>query len=129
MGGIDVTLMRNSVSRAAALAMVAMLLLSACGRNSSPTNAPAPSPAAAQAAAGPINATVKFIQIGDDVYMTNILTGKWEKSPGGLGYDPRVVFDASNGVTSVLGNVGGWQFVDNSKVNGVDTQHVRGPVP
>jgi hypothetical protein len=244
MGGIDVTLLRISGSRIAVLAVIAMLLLSACGKKSSPTNTPVPSPAAAQAtaapaiaapatptalpsptpplstatalsatstafvstvtagspaalggtpvaasdpkalavvnaartrldqvnalhfaltidgdlfidtlktqriksaegdlvrpdkvsatakvAAGPINATVKFIQIGDDIYMTNILTGKWEKSPGGLGYDPRVVFDASNGVTSVLGNVGGWQFVDSTKINGVDTQHVRGPVP
>ncbi len=85
--------------------------------------------ASAKIAAGPINATVKFIQIGDDVYMTNILTGKWEKSPGGLGYDPRVVFDAQNGVTAILGNVSGWQFVENTKVNGMDTQHVRGPVP
>lgn len=85
--------------------------------------------AAAKVSAGPINATVKFIQIGDDVYMTNILTGKWEKAPGGLGYDPRVVFDKENGVTAILNKVTGWQFVENTKVNGVDTQHVRGPVP
>jgi hypothetical protein len=85
--------------------------------------------ASAKVAAGPVNATVKFIQIGDDVYMTNILTGKWEKAPGGLGYDPRVVFDKENGVTAILGKVSGWQFVDTTKVNGADTQHVRGPVP
>jgi hypothetical protein len=85
--------------------------------------------ASAKIAAGPINATVKFIQIGDDVYMTNLLNGKWEKAPGGLGYDPRVVFDSQNGVTAILKNVSGWQFVENTKVNGVDTQHVRGPVP
>jgi hypothetical protein len=85
--------------------------------------------AAAKVSAGPINATVKFIQSGDDVYMTNILTGKWEKASGGLGYDPRVVFDKDNGVTAILNKVTGWQFVENTKVNGVDTQHVRGPVP
>jgi hypothetical protein len=85
--------------------------------------------ASAKISAGPINASVKFIQIGDDVYMTNILTGKWEKSPGGLGYDPRVVFDKDNGVTAILGKVSGWQFIENTKINGVDTQHVRGPVP
>ena len=85
--------------------------------------------ATAKISAGPINATVKFIQIGDDVYMTNILTGKWEKASGGLGYDPRVVFDKENGVSAILGKVTGWQFVENTKINGVDTQHLRGPVP
>jgi hypothetical protein len=85
--------------------------------------------ATAKVSAGPINATIKFIQIGDDVYMTNILTGKWEKASGGLGYDPRVVFDKDNGVAAILGKVTGWQFVENTKINGVDTQHVHGPVP
>jgi hypothetical protein len=83
----------------------------------------------AKASVGPINASLKFIQIGDQAYLTNILTGKWEKAPAGFAYDPRIVFDQNRGVSAILGNVRGWTLVGNEKVNGIDTQHVRGPVP
>jgi hypothetical protein len=83
----------------------------------------------AKASVGPVNAQLKFIQIGDNAYLTNILTGKWEKAPAGFAYDPRVVFDKDKGVSAILGKVQGWALVGNEKVNGVDTQHVRGPVP
>jgi LppX/LprAFG-like lipoprotein len=83
----------------------------------------------AKASVGPINASLKFIQIGDQAYLTNILTGKWEKAPAGFAYDPRIVFDQNRGVSAILGNVRGWTLVGNEKVNGIDTQHVQGPVP
>lgn len=83
----------------------------------------------AKASIGPINAQLKFIQVGDQPYLTNILTGKWEKAPAGFAYDPRIVFDKDKGVSAIMGNVRGWTLVENVKVNGVDTQHVRGPVP
>ena len=35
----------------------------------------------AKASVGPVNATLKFIQIGDQAYLTNILTGKVGQSP------------------------------------------------
>lgn len=84
---------------------------------------------AAKLSVGPINATIKFIQIGTDAYITNILSGKWEPAPSGFAYDPRIIFDRDRGASAILGNVRGWQFVENTKVNGIDTQHVRGPVP
>lgn len=83
----------------------------------------------AKASVGPVNAQLKFIQIGDDAYVTNILTGKWEKAPAGFAYDPRIVFDKDKGVSAIMGKVRGWTLVGSEKVNGVDTQHVRGPVP
>jgi hypothetical protein len=83
----------------------------------------------AKAAVGPINAQLKFIQIADNAYLTNILTGKWEKAPQGFAYDPRLVFDRDKGVTAILTRVGGWSLVDTMKINGTDTQHVRASVP
>lgn len=83
----------------------------------------------AKAAVGPINAQLKFIQIADDAYLTNILTGKWEKAPQGFAYDPRLVFDRDKGVTAILTRVGGWSLVDTMKINGTETQHVRASVP
>lgn len=83
----------------------------------------------AKASVGPVNAQIKFIQIGDDAYLTNILSGKWEKAPSGFAYDPRLVFDQDRGVSAILGKVTGWTLIGNEKVNGADTQHIRGPVP
>ncbi len=83
----------------------------------------------AKAQVGPINAQLKFIQIGDNAFLTNILTGKWEAAPSGFAYDPRIVFDQNRGVSAILANVRGWQPAGSEKINGADTQHVRAPVP
>jgi len=83
----------------------------------------------AKAQIGPINAQLKFIQIGDNAFLTNILTGKWEKAPSGFAYDPRIVFDQDRGVAAILSKVRGWQPVGSEKINSADTQHVRASVP
>ena len=83
----------------------------------------------ARAQVGPINAQLKFIQIGDNAFLTNILTGKWEKAPSGFAYDPRIVFDQDRGVSAILSKVHGWQPADGVKINGADTQHVHATVP
>ena len=82
----------------------------------------------AKVSVGPVNATIRFIQIGTDAYITNILSGKWEQAPAGFAYDPRLLFDRDRGAPAILNNVRGWQYVEDTKVNGVDVQHVRGPV-
>lgn len=83
----------------------------------------------AKAQVGPVNAQLKFIQIGDNAFLTNILTGKWEKAPSGFAYDPRIVFDQDRGVSAILSKVRGWQPDAGLKINGSDTQHVHAPVP
>lgn len=83
----------------------------------------------AKAQVGPVNAQLKFIQIGDKAYLTNILSGKWENAPSGFAYDPRIVFDQDRGVAAILTRVQGWQPASAEKINGADTQHVRAPVP
>lgn len=83
----------------------------------------------AKAQVGPVNAQLKFIQIGDNAYLTNILTGKWENAPSGFAYDPRIVFDQNRGVAAILTQVKGWQPAPSEKIAGADTQHVRAPVP
>lgn len=83
----------------------------------------------ARVAVSSINAQLKFIQIADMAYLTNILTGRWQAAPAGLSYDPRVVFDSQNGVSAIMGQVNTWTVVDTTKINGTDTQHLRGFVP
>lgn len=76
-----------------------------------------------------INAQLKFIQIADMPFLTNILTGRWQVAPAGLSYDPRIVFDPNNGVTAIMGRVNNWTLVDMATVSGTPTQHLRGVVP
>ncbi len=76
-----------------------------------------------------INVQLKFIQIADAAFLTSPITGRWQNAPAGFSYDPRIVFDPMNGVTAILGRVNTWTLVDMPKVNGVDTQHLRGSVP
>ena len=77
---------------------------------------------------GGANVNMKMIAIGSDQYITNFLTGKWEKAPPDLGYNPAVLFDQNQGIGSVLTSVQNPTVVGSESINGQDTQHIKGTV-
>jgi len=79
--------------------------------------------------AGSVTTQQRLIQIGGDAYLTTMPTGTWEKAPAGFSYDAGFLFDQEGGVPAILGKGRDWQPVETVTVNGVATQHVRGPVP
>lgn len=79
--------------------------------------------------AGPVATEVRLIQIGDDAYLAEAPTGKWEKALAGFSYDTASLFDTEGGVSAALGKGAAWQLVETATVDGVETQHVRGPLP
>jgi len=79
--------------------------------------------------AGSVSTQQRLIQIGGDAYLTTMPTGTWEKAPAGFSYDAGFLFDQEGGVPAILGKGRDWQPVETVMVNGVATQHVRGPVP
>jgi len=79
--------------------------------------------------AGSVITQQRLIQIGGDAYLTTMPTGTWEKAPAGFSYDAGFLFDQEGGVPAILGKGRDWQPVETVMVNGVATQHVRGPVP
>lgn len=58
--------------------------------------------AAVKIAAGGFVAEVQVISVAGEQWMTNLLTGKWEKVPSGWGLDPSVFFDPAIGVPHVI---------------------------
>jgi hypothetical protein len=47
-------------------------------------------------------AEVKIIGIGADYWETNLLSGEWQYIPGGLGFNPAVLFDPQIGFQPIL---------------------------
>jgi hypothetical protein len=54
--------------------------------------------------AGAFVAEVGVISIGEQRWMTNLLTGQWEEMPAGWGLDPAAFFDPDLGIPSLMVN-------------------------
>ncbi|HET9015949.1 MAG TPA: LppX_LprAFG lipoprotein [Thermomicrobiaceae bacterium] len=72
--------------------------------------------------------TVNMIAIGQNEYITNFLTGQWERAPQGLSYNPAVIFSNQNGIPAVLSKVQNVTMVGTETVSSTPTQHLRGTV-
>jgi hypothetical protein len=72
-------------------------------------------------------AELDMIAIGDEQYLTSVLTGKWEVLPPEFGFNPAVMFDPKVGLEQVLkGGIDDAQLVGVEAIDGVDTYHVTG---
>lgn len=58
-----------------------------------------------QIALGAANADVSLVTIGADKYQTDLLTGRWGPAQEGFDYSPTVLFDKSQGLSSVVGKL------------------------
>jgi hypothetical protein len=58
-----------------------------------------------QIALGAANADVSLVTIGDDKYQTDLLTGRGGPAQAGFDYSPTVLFDRSQGLSSVVGKL------------------------
>src|SRR5256714_1604569 len=73
------------------------------------------------------SAEAQLIAIGEDLYVTNPLSGQWQKAPSSTGA-PRVL-DKEAGISALLRQVSDPQRVGNESVDSVQTVHVKGRVP
>lgn len=60
--------------------------------------------ATAKVLAGAFVAEVGVISIGEQRWMTNLLTGQWEEMPAGWGLDPAAFFDPELGIPNLVAN-------------------------
>lgn len=72
--------------------------------------------------------TVNMVAIGEDQYITNFLTGSWERAPQGLGYNPSTLFDRDTGIEGILRKVQQASIVGEEELDGAKVQHLRGQV-
>jgi hypothetical protein len=73
------------------------------------------------------SAESKLIVVGEELFITNPLSGQWQKAPSSTGA-PRVL-DKDHGMSSLLRNVTDAQRVGNETLDGTQTQHLKGRVP
>jgi hypothetical protein len=78
--------------------------------------------------AGTATLTMEIITIGDKTWSTNLITGKWEQAPDEFSYNPSVLFDKQGGVGPVMDRVTNAKRLEDEKLNGADTYHIRADV-
>ena len=69
---------------------------------------------------------VSLITVGEDTYMTNMLSGKWELAP--TSFKVLKVFDPSSGVASIIKGLTNVTDVGDEKVNKTKCYHFKGEV-
>lgn len=72
--------------------------------------------------AGSLRTTLGAVAIGDDVWLSNPITGEMEALPPGFDIDPRVFFDPSGGWRPLLAGLTDREFLEVED----DLYHVRG---
>ncbi len=73
--------------------------------------------------------TLQLITVGEQTWMTNVLTGDWEPAPPEFAYRPDVLFDNQQGLGPVMGRVEGVERLEDEDLDGRATFHLRAEVP
>ncbi len=77
-----------------------------------------------KASLGPLNLELSIIVIGDDAWITNPLTRRWEREQISISE----VFDPANGVTGLMRAAAGARVAGSDSVGGVSTYRVEATV-
>lgn len=72
--------------------------------------------------------SIRMITIGEDAWITDIVTGKWVPSPPEFGYNPSVLYDDTDGLGPVMGRMDDPQLQDSEKIDGRETWHIAATV-
>lgn len=73
--------------------------------------------------------TLRLVTIGEQTWMTDVLTGEWRPAPPEFAYRPDVLFDNQQGLGPVMGRVTGVERLEDEDLGGRVTYHLRADVP
>jgi lipoprotein LprG len=72
-------------------------------------------------------AEMDMIALGNDQYVTDVLTHQWEVLPPEFGFNPAVMFDPQNGLEQTLkAGLDNTQSLGVESIDGVATYHIKG---
>lgn len=71
---------------------------------------------------------MSLIAVGGDMYMTNFVSGRWERAPDDFSYDPSILFSDSVGIGPILSGLQGPSLDGTERVRNSDTRKVTGTV-
>lgn len=76
----------------------------------------------------PLVVDVNLIAVGGQVYMTNFISGDWEKAPEDFSYDPSILFSDSEGIGPILTQLQSPALDGEEEVGGRQAHVVTGTV-
>lgn len=71
---------------------------------------------------------VELIVIGEDAYLTNFISGDWERAPEDFSYNPALLFNDEDGLGPIMEDIQDPELHDSEDVDGSDAHRVTGVV-
>lgn len=71
---------------------------------------------------------VNIIVIDDDAYMTNLITGNWERAPEDFNYNPARLFNPDDGLGPIMEDIENPELVGSESVDGRQAHQITGTV-
>jgi hypothetical protein len=71
---------------------------------------------------------MSMIAVGGEMYMTNFVSGRWERAPDDFSYDPSILFSDTSGIGPVITSLENPVVSGNERIGGNDTRLVSGTV-
>lgn len=68
--------------------------------------------------------SIRMINIGDDAWITDIVTGKWVPSPPEFGYNPSILYDDEHGLGPVIERMDNPEIAGSEDINGRAAWHI-----
>lgn len=72
--------------------------------------------------------SIRMITIGEEAWITDIVTGKWVTSPPEFGYNPSILYDEKDGLGPVMSRMDEPEIVGSEEIDGRDAWHIRAKV-
>lgn len=72
--------------------------------------------------------SIRMITIGEEAWITDIVTGKWVTSPPEFGYNPAILYDDELGLGPVMSRMDDPELEGNEEIDDRDTWHISATV-
>jgi lipoprotein LprG len=71
---------------------------------------------------------ISLVAVDREIFITNLLTGNWERAPEDFSYDPSVLFSDTDGIGPIMTDLQNAEVEDTEDVNGRSAYRVNGTV-
>ncbi len=71
---------------------------------------------------------VELVVVGEDAYMTNLISGNWERAPEDFNYNPALLFSDTDGLGPIMQDVQNPTLDGTESIDGRDAHRVTGVV-
>lgn len=69
--------------------------------------------------------SIRMKSVGDESWITDIVTGRWVSSPPEFGYNPSILYDDEHGLGPVMSRMEDPEIVGSEEIDGRDAWHIQ----